>query len=365
MGAQMRYVSNKSLGYEKENRLIVNIRGGATIEKMDTIRKELEQNKNVLGVSQLQTKIGGEPNIVAAQVQTEAGTIDQSTLLFLSVGEDLVPVLGLKLKEGRDFTRRMLTDVGINFIVNESLVRKMGWTQALGKQISFNQGARTGRVIGVVEDFNFRSLHKLVEPLMLMSLSNDMSGVPDLNKPFQQRLLVVKISGDDIRGTLEHIGNVMTRADARHPFEYEFLDTALDNLYREDERLMALIGIFAVICIFIACLGLFGLAAFATEQRTREIGTRKVLGATSMQIITLLARRIMTIVVVAAVLASVFSYFAIDEWLTSFAYRAGINPLIFLLSAAAAAAVAFGTVALQSLKTARADPVEALRHVEG
>jgi putative ABC transport system permease protein len=192
-----------------------------------------------------------------------------------------------------------------------------------------------------------------------------MSGIPDLNKPFQQRLLVVNLSGEDLRGTLEYIGNVLTRADARHPFEYEFLDSSLDSLYREDQRLMRLIGIFAVICIFIACLGLFGLAAFATEQRTREIGTRKVLGATSMQIITLLARRIMAIVLVAAVLASVFSYFAIDEWLTSFAYRAGINPLIFVLSAAAAAAVAFGTVALQSLKTARADPVEALRHVEG
>jgi putative ABC transport system permease protein len=128
---------------------------------------------------------------------------------------------------------------------------------------------------------------------------------------------------------------------------------------------MALIGIFAMICIFIACLGLFGLAAFATEQRTREIGTRKVLGATSMQIVTLLARRIMAIVLVAAVLASIVAYFAMDEWLTNFAYRAGINPLLFLLAALAAAAVAFGTVALQSMKTARADPVEALRHVEG
>jgi putative ABC transport system permease protein len=162
-----------------------------------------------------------------------------------------------------------------------------------------------------------------------------------------------------------YIGRVITQADARNPFEYEFLDSVLDNLYRKDRQLMALIGIFAVICIFIACLGLFGLAAFATEQRTREIGTRKVLGATTAQIITLLARRILVIVLVAAALASVVAYFAIDEWLTNFAYHAGINPLIFVLSAAAAAAVAFGTVALQSLKTARADPVEALRHVEG
>jgi putative ABC transport system permease protein len=363
MGAQMRYVSNKSLGFQKENRLIVTLRGASTIEKMETFRKELQKNSNILGVSQLQVMMGREPLLNMAQVQTEAGTMDRTNLLNLSVGEDLVPVLGLKLKAGRDFTKRLLTDVGTSFLVNESLVRKMGWSQPLGKQIAFYD--RRGRVIGVVEDFNFRSLHKLVEPLVLAPLSNDFTGVPELSRPFSQRLLVVNMSGEDIRGTLDYIGRVMTQADARHPFEYEFLDSALDHLYQADRRLMTLIGIFAVICIFIACLGLFGLAAFATEQRTREIGTRKVLGATTVQIITLLARRIMGIVLVAAVLASVLAYFAMDEWLTGFAYRAGINPLLFVLAAAAAAAVAFGTVALQSLKTARADPVHALRHAEG
>jgi putative ABC transport system permease protein len=365
MAAQMRYVSNKSLGFQKENRLIVHIRSGSTIEKIDTIRKELQKNSHVLGVSHMQVKLGSEPNVFVAQVQTEAGSMERATLLNLSVGDDMLPVLGLKLKEGRDFSHRLLTDVGINFIANETLVRKMGWTHPIGKQISFNSGSRSGRVIGVVEDFNFRSLHKLVEPLVLLPLSTDMSDVPDLFRPLQQRVLVVNISGEDVRGTLDYVEDVLTQADPRHPFEYEFLDSALDNLYRADQQLMALIGIFAAICIFIACLGLFGLAAFATEQRTREIGTRKVLGATSMQIITLLARRIMVIVLIAAVVASVISYFAMDEWLTTFAYRAGINPLIFVLAAAAAAAVAFGTVALQSLKTARADPVLSLRHVDG
>jgi putative ABC transport system permease protein len=365
MAAQMRYVSHKSLGFQKENRIIVTLRGGPPIEKMDTIRTELQKNSHIRGVSQLEVMVGREPGAMVAQVQTEAGAMERTLLQQMAVGEDLVPVLGLQLKSGRDFTRRLLTDSGINFLVNESFVRKMGWSEPLGKQVTFNDGARTGRVIGVVEDFNFRSLHKLVEPILLMPLSNDISAVEDLNKFFLKRLLVVNMTGEDLRDTLDHVGKVITQADARHPFEYEFLDSVLDNLYRTDRQLMTLIGIFAVICIFIACLGLFGLAAFATEQRTREIGTRKVLGATTMQIITLLAQRIIAIVLVAAVLASVLAYFAMDEWLTGFAYRAGINPLIFVLSAAAAAAVAFGTVALQSLKTARSDPVEALRYVEG
>lgn len=365
MAAQMRYVSNKSLGFQKENRLMVTLRGGPPIEKMDTIRTELLKNSRVLGVSQLETTIGRVGGSTIGLVQTESGSMEHTQLQMLGVGDDLVPVLGLKLKSGRDFTRRLLTDSGTNFLVNEAFVRKMGWSEPLGKQIDLEQGRSRGRVIGVVEDFNFSSLHKLVNPLVMTPLSNDISGVADLNKFFLKRMLVVNISGEDLSGTLGYIGDVITQADPRHPFEYVFLDSALDSLYREDRQLMTLIGIFAVICIFIACLGLFGLAAFATEQRTREIGTRKVLGATPFQIITLLARRIIVIVLVAAVLASIVAYFAMDEWLTSFAYHAGINPFIFVLSAAAAAAVAFGTVALQSLKTARTDPVEALRHIEG
>jgi putative ABC transport system permease protein len=162
---------------------------------------------------------------------------------------------------------------------------------------------------------------------------------------------------------LSFVEKVMAEADPRHPFEYRFLDEALAEQYKAETSLTRLIGIFAAISILIACMGLFGLAAFTTEQRSREIGTRKVLGATSWQVVMLLAKRILALVLVAAVLASVGAYFAIDEWLAGFAYRAGVNPFIFLLAAAVAAVVAFTTVALQSWKTASADPVHSLRHV--
>lgn len=363
MAAQMRYVSSKSLGFAKENRLIVTLRGGAVIEKMDSIRTELLRNSHIRGVSQLESAIGKWGGSTIARVEAEGGAMETDSVQLVSVGGNLVPVLGLELKAGRDFSGRVRTDAGVNFLVNEAFVRKMGWIEPLGKRISFEQFS--GRVIGVVRDYNFRSLHQAINPVVMRALSNDISNVPNRNKPFLQRVLVVNVTGEDLSETLRYIGKVVAQADPRHPFEYEFLDSVLDSLYRDDRQLMTLLGIFAVICIFIACLGLFGLAAFATEQRTREIGTRKVLGATTMQIVTLLARRILIIVLVAAVLASVLAYFAIDEWLTNFAYRAGINPFIFVQSAAAAAAVAFGTVAVQSLRTARADPVEALRHLEG
>jgi putative ABC transport system permease protein len=155
----------------------------------------------------------------------------------------------------------------------------------------------------------------------------------------------------------------MEKADPKHPFEFEFLDDSLDHLYKSEHQLTKLIGIFALVCIFIACLGLFGLASFTTEMRAREIGTRKVLGASAWEIINLLARRVLMLVAIASVLAAIVSYFAFDEWLTSFAYRARINPLVFVLSAAIAAILAFVTVALQSHKTASANPVDALRQV--
>jgi len=190
-----------------------------------------------------------------------------------------------------------------------------------------------------------------------------MTRINEINKPFQQRQLILHIANGQTSKALAHARSVMAEADPRHPFEFRFLDDALAEQYKAETTLTKLIGIFASVSIFIACMGLFGLAAFTTEQRSREIGTRKVLGATAWQIITLLAKRILVLVLVASGLAAVASWFAIDEWLTGFAYRAGINPLIFVLATVLAATVAYATVAAQSWRTANSDPVNAFRSV--
>jgi putative ABC transport system permease protein len=362
MAAQMRYVAHKSLGFEKENRLVVTLRGVPTIQKLTTIRTELAKNAHILGISESIVMMGQQTPVNLAQIDDNSGVAHPTQVTHMPIGDDFVKVMGIHLVQGRDFSRRLLTDVGTNFIINESMVRKMGWTEPLGKHIQI--GPQSGRVIGVVEDFNFKSLHSPIEAFAMYPVSDDFAQMQELMKPFQQRLLVLNIAGADVGQTLDFIEHVMAQIDPRHPFEYAFLDDSLDKLYKSENQLMRLIGIFATICIFIACLGLFGLSAFTTEQRTREIAMRKVIGATTWQIIVLLARRILVLVVVAAVLASVIAYFGIDEWLTGFAYRTRINPLIFVLSAVTAAAVAFGTVTLQSYRTASADPVEGLRHVE-
>jgi putative ABC transport system permease protein len=361
MASQMRYVANKSLGFEKENRLVVTLRGLSTIEKASTIKTELGKTAGILGISEADIMMGQQGPINLGQVENLSGAMEPMQLSHMPIGDNFVDVMGLKLLEGRDFSTRLLTDVGTNFLVNQAFVRKMGWENAIGKRIQL--GPQNGRVIGVVQDFNFKSLHTVIEPFAMYPMRSDFSGIAPMNRPFITRLLVLNVSGDNVGDSLGAVEDIVRKADPAHPFEYQFLDASLDQLYKSEQQLMNLIGIFATVCIFIACLGLFGLSSFATEQRTREIGTRKVLGATTLQIILMLAKGIMMLVVVASVIASVLAYFAIDEWLAGFAYRAGINPLIFLLSAAAAALVAFGTVAMQSFKTARADPVQALRHV--
>jgi putative ABC transport system permease protein len=361
MATQMRYVANKALGFEKEHRLIVTMRGVSTIEKWQTLRSELLRDSHIQGVAiaarapaQTVTPVNLFP------VEHEDGKLEPTQVNNFPIGEGFVEVMGLKLLQGRDPAVRLLTDLGTNVLVNEAMVRKMGWSNPLGKQV---QMRGMGRVVGVVQDFNFKSLHTQIEPLLMYPMNMDYSAVPENERWARQAYLVIKISSENRRQTLGLIERVMTAADAKNVFEFSFLDDSLDKLYKSESQLLKLIAIFAGICIFIACLGLFGLASFTTEMRTREIGTRKVLGATSWQIVGLLARPIMVLVLIASVLASVIAWFAIDEWLATFAYRVGINPVIFLVSTIVAAVVAFATVAAQSYRAATADPVNALRHV--
>jgi putative ABC transport system permease protein len=240
------------------------------------------------------------------------------------------------------------------------MVKKMGWDQPLNKHIQL--GNNSGKVLGVVKDFHFASLHQQIEPIGLHKLVVDTQNIPPQVRPQMQMFLILNISGEEIPMTLSFLEDQFAEFDPKHPFKFEFLDDSLNQLYSDDQRLMELIGIFAGICIFISCLGLFGLADFTTEQRTKEIGIRKVLGASTGQIITMLARNILFLVIGGAVIASLVAYYAMDEWLTGFAYRTSINPLVFLLSTVLAAAVAYITVALQSFKTAQANPVNALRY---
>jgi putative ABC transport system permease protein len=365
MAAQMRFIQGKSLGFSPENRLMITVRGVDLIERLPAIISDLKTDSRILGVTTSQTIMGQTFPINVLGFEDNDGVIDRITLSHMPIGDDFLQVMNMQVVAGRDFSQRLLTDIGQSVIVNEALVRRMGWDEPLGKQALVpggTGGVAQGRVIGVVSDFHFQSLRTSVTPIAMYQFSNDFSNVPEINRPFVRRFLVLNVAGEGIPGTLRMLEEQFAEVDPAHPFEYRFLDDSLNELYVSEQSLMMLIGIFAGVCILIACLGLYGLSAFTTEQRTKEIGIRKVLGASSLQIILLLARNILVLVLAGAVVASIGAYFAIDEWLAGFAYRADVNPMVFVASTVVAAAVAFATIALQSYGTARADPADALRY---
>jgi putative ABC transport system permease protein len=267
--------------------------------------------------------------------------------------------MDIEVIEGRDFSKRLLTDVGTSVVVNETMVKNMGWENPIGKRIQeFN-----ARVVGVVEDFHFASLHEPVVPMFLRPFPPaDFSNVPPLQRPLQARTIIVSVAGEDVFRTINYIDSVISEIDPEHPFEFRFFDDLLNEMYENETNLMHLTSVFAGICMFISCLGLFGVAAFTTELRTKEIGIRKVIGATTLQIITMLARNLMYLVVVASVLASLLSYYVMNIWLDVFAYRVDIEVWVFIAASLVVAAIAFTTIAAQSSKTALSNPVNALRY---
>lgn len=362
MANQMRYVSNLGLGFEKENKIVIPLRGADLIESIPALRTELTANPNILAVTTAINVPGGRTGLGAANVESEQGEMQTQSMSVMNVGEDFFPTMGIELLQGRDFSQRFLTDVGTSIVVNQTLVERMGWSQPIGKRIESGGPGFNGRVIGVVEDFHYASLHQDVGPLMMMAPPMDFSNANAENRALATNNMILNVSGENMSATLGFINDLMLRFDPNHPFEFSFLENDLNELYDSEQVVLRLIGIFAAICVFVSCLGLFGLASFTTERRTKEIGVRKVLGASSVQIIALLARSIVILVLIGALVASVASFVIINQWLSTFAYRDAINPGVFLVATVLAVIIAIVTVALQSWRTVRQNPVVALRY---
>jgi putative ABC transport system permease protein len=360
MTSQMRYVHEKPLGFDKENRLIVSLRGYDVIKNIRTIKDELRAQPGVLNALTINQVPGVGHFVNLIPTEAENGTMEPTSMDRFMVGLNFVQAMNLKVEEGRAFSEEIATDQREAAMVNQSFVKKMGWTNPIGKR--FGGGPNTMRVIGVVEDFHYASLHNEVGPLLIHPLNEQFPNVPENQKPLLTASIIAVLSGDDIHATLDRVKDVILKFDPKFNFEPVFLEDRLNELYESEINLMRLTGVFAAICIFISIMGLFGLAAFTTEQRTKEIGIRKTLGASDGQIVSLLSKHLLPLVLIAAVPASVLSYYAIDKWLQRFAYRTDIDWTIFALATLLVTFVALSTVVLQSLKTAQAEPVDALRY---
>ena len=257
--------------------------------------------------------------------------------------------MGLQLVEGRTFSGDHDGGDRDSFLVNETAVKKLGWTTAVGRRLE-QVGDTTGVIVGVIKDFHFASLHEPIEPIVLRLGQNE------------YRYLSARVRSDRIPETLAFLRSVWKKVLPGRPFEASFLDQDFDRLYRGEMRLGKILMVFAGLAMFVACLGLFGLAAFAAERRTKEIGIRKVLGASSTSLVALLNREFVRCVIVANLVAWPVAAYVMNRWLKNFAYRASLAPPIFLGAAALTLVIALLTVSGQALRAARSNPADTLRY---
>ncbi len=343
---QMNYIKNKNLGFNKEHVLYLPVRSKDVRNKISLIKNELVKNSNILNVAATSGLFGASGS---EGTETVVGTNNQLRMMMRRsfVDFDYIKTMGMKIVQGRDFSRDHISDSTSSVIINETAVRKLGWKNPIGKQFD---GKPIKTVIGVVKDFNFFSLHSKIGPL-IMSI-----------EPSQFSYLVMRVKPEKITGTVNFIEETWHNIVPGRPFEYSFLDQHFDEIYKNDQRTGNMFGSFAFLAIFIACLGLFGLSAYTAEQRTKEIGVRKVLGSSVSEIVLLLAKDFLKLILISVIVAAPISYFAMNEWLQDFAYRISIGPWVFVFASLLALLIAFLTISVQALKAASANPIKSLRY---
>jgi putative ABC transport system permease protein len=350
MRDQINFLRGKDLGFNKENMIVIPVQDSAVHGRLPLIRNELQSDRRILAMtssgSVMGLGIGG--NVMFGE--GPEGMVQRGSILGHFVGDDYIKTMGITLLKGRDFQPGKGVDEDGMYIANEAAVKAMEWgDDALGKKVTFWEGMNPGTVIGLVKDFNASSLHYAQEPMFIVK------------GHWQKGYFQVRVSGEDLPGTIEKIKQVWSKHDADHPFEYFFLDQRFNEQYKADVIQNTLLSILAYICISISLLGAFGLSAFAASQRTKEVGVRKVLGADLADILILLTRDILLLVVVAAVLVAPVSYWVVMRWLQNFSYQGPLSfwqyPAIILM----AIIVVFFTIAFQALRAAKSNPVDALK----
>lgn len=343
---QIAFIQSKNLGYDRSHVITFQREGnyGENPEAFLTALKALPGVENVATMPQ--SILDGKDAVSGFSWR---GQKSDEAYLFKSprIGYDVIETLGIKLKEGRSFSKRF-TDDGANIILNESAVRMMGLTDPVGKTIK--QGNFESQIIGVVQDFQYGSLHQAIEPLIFRFRGAELG-----------QHILVKVEAGKEQAALKAIESQYRAFHPKYTFEYSFLDADYQALYAAELRVSSLSNYFAALSILISCLGLFGLVAFAAQRRRKEIGLRKVLGASIAGIVNLLSKDFLTLVLIAIVIASPLAWYGLDRWLAGFAYRVELNGWMFVVAGVLAVAIAFLTIGFQSVKAALANPVKSLK----
>ncbi|MGB0932508.1 MAG: DNA translocase FtsK 4TM domain-containing protein, partial [Chitinophagales bacterium] len=348
---QLQFIQNKKLGYDREQVITIPLDNGSIIKNRDRFKERLLQHPNILHASMM----SDIPNGFHDEFKiNEEGKKEEAWLTRIVFCDgDMLETLGLELAAGRDFDLKEYgSDLTDATMINEMTLKRLGWTaeEAIGKSLNIDiRDSLPRKIVGIVKDYNFLSLKEKMPPLVL---STAMS----------YRIIAIKLNANDIQATLGDIEDIWGELVENHPFAYQFLDEVYQKVYQTEQQQQAMMQFFAFLAILIACLGLFALATFTTEQRAKEIGIRKVLGATVSDVVLLLSKEFGTLILIAFLIAIPVSYYVMYEWLNDFEYHVNIGLGTFILAGILMLIFAWLTVGYQSLKAAIGNPVRALRY---
>jgi putative ABC transport system permease protein len=344
---QLHYMRSQDLGFSKDQEIIINTNFD---KNKDAFKQSLSSIPGVLSTSYSSSVPGSGNNCAYSQVQSKTGEMQKTNLDLYFVDYDYIKQYNLKVVAGRAFSKDFATDSTQAMMINESAVKLLGYSspqEAIGR--NFDQWGRKGKIIGVLKDFHYKSLQQTIQPLAMRI------------EPWGFATISIKVSAAKLPSTIKAIQSKWNQVIPNRPFDYYFLDDFFNKQYHAEENFGNLFFNFAMLAIFISCLGLLGLSSYSTIQRTKEIGVRKVLGASVSSIVNLLSIEFIKLVLIAFVIAAPLAWYGMNKWLQDFAYRTNISWWVFALAAFASVLIAFVTISFQAIKAAIANPVKSLR----
>ena len=354
---QMNYLRDKDLGFQKEQQIIIPLRTSAAKNRVQAFKDEMATNTSINSVGTSMAY----PGIFNSQdwlMYRQGETMNNSKQVFINlVDNSFLQTLGVKPVAGRLFSSEFAADTLTSFVINEQAVRDFGFASpqdAIGKFLAFESNGEQLRftIIGVVRNFHFKDLHETIEPFAFRFYNDADAGF---------NYMIVRSSTGNMKQSLSVLEKTWKKLNPNEPFEYSFLDQDFQKNYEAESRQASLINYFTIIAIIISCLGLFGLATFTAEQRTKEIGIRKVLGASVQGLVALLSKDFLRLVLIAVIIASPLAWYVMNKWLQNFAYQTSIGWQVFALTTLIAVVIAFVTISFQAIKAAIINPVKSLR----
>lgn len=342
---QINFLKNADQGFDQKDVIGLQLNRGM-IQKFPVLKQALKENPNILSIGTTNTAVGEGSGKVIFKMETDQGMIERG-VNFAIVDPDFVETLGIKMLKGRDFQEDMPSDTLIGVIINETLAKRMNWADPIGKKVELGEFIK-GSVIGVMKDYHQTGMYNQIESLLLIYRTRN-------------NVVYAKLSDKDIQATIRFIETKWKEVYPDKPFEYTFLSERFNQQFKADEKRGLIFTLFTILAILIACLGLFGLASYMVEQRTKEIGIRKVVGADELIIVRLISREFLTLIIIAIVIAFPIAYYMMSSWLQNYVYRTPLGVMVFILSAIITITLTFLTISYKAYKAAILNPASSLR----